>query len=219
MPNTITTVTTTCSSNYKSDTSYWLDDIVQTNVAWNSSLSISTTFSWIMTGTSIVSVQFSTDGNGNPVPSWGTIDLTNNLLNFSVPYVSSDTTYSFTLVVTSNETHTYTYNVGVNLKVQSWKVSNWMICTSSDDRKWATCNSGYTLNANAWTLQTSSTVSQTSSNTSPSTTKTTQTPNTASTTSTASSAAGTASIIAAAVGVVAAAVSSILNKKFKKSKF
>ena len=199
LPNTITTVTTTCSSNYKSDTSYWLDDIVQTNVAWNSSLSISTTFSWIMTGTSIVSVQFSTDGNGNPVPSWGTIDLTNNLLNFSVPYVSSDTTYSFTLVVTSTEAHTYTYNVGVTLYVKSCKVSNWGVCLSSDNSKWSTCNSGYTLNKYAWSLQTTSTVSQTSSNTSPSATSTT------------SSAAGTASTIAAGVGVAAAAASSILT--------
>ena len=158
-----------------------------------------------MTGTSIVSVQFSTDGNGNPVPSWGTIDLTNNLLNFSVPYVSSDTTYSFTLVVTSTEAHTYTYNVGVTLYVKSCKVSNWGVCLSSDNSKWSTCNSGYTLNKYAWSLQTTSTVSQTSSNTSPSATSTT------------SSAAGTASTIAAGVGVAAAAASSILNKIFKNS--
>ena len=143
LPNTITSFTLSCPTIHKSDTSYFLDDITQYKVAWNSSLSISTIFSWIMSGTSTVSVQFSTDGSGNPVPSWGTINLANNLLNFSVPYVSSDTTYSFTLIVTSIEAHTYTYNVGVKLYVQSCKVSNWMVCTSSDDSKWATCNSGY----------------------------------------------------------------------------
>ena len=145
LPSTVTSFTLACNTGYKSNTSYMLDDIVKINVAWNSSLSIPTTFSWIMSGTSTVSVQFSADGGGNPVPSWGIIDLANNYLNFSVPYVSSDTTYSFTIVVTSNEAHTYIYNVGVTLYVQSCKVSNWMACTSSNDSKWATCNSGYTV--------------------------------------------------------------------------
>ena len=143
LPSTVTSFTLACNTGYKSDTSYKLDDIVKTNVTWNSSLSIPTTFSWIMSGISTVSVQFSTDGSGNPVPSWGAIDLANNYLNFSVPYMSSDTTYSFTIVVTSNEAHTFTYNVDVTLYVKSCKVSNWEICASSDDSKWATCNLGY----------------------------------------------------------------------------
>ena len=184
-----------------------LDDIVKINVAWNSSLSIPTTFSWIMSGTSTVSVQFSADGGGNPVPSWGIIDLANNYLNFSVPYVSSDTTYSFTIVVTSNEAHTYIYNVGVTLYVQSCKVSNWMACTSSNDSKWATCNSGYTLNNFAWSVSTIPTST-------PSTTTTTTTTTTSATTqqiSTTASAAGTTSSVAAGVGVMAAAASSVLT--------
>ena len=189
LPSLVTSLTYSCPTVYKSDTSYWISDIAKTNIPCNSSLSISAHFSWIMTGTSTVSVQFSTDGSGNPVPSWGKIDLANNLLNFSIPYVSSDTTYSFTLVVTSTEAHTYTYNVGVTLYVQSWKVSNWMACTSSDDSKWATCNSGYTLNNYAWTAPTSNT----------------------STTTTTASAAGTTSSVSAGVGVAAAAASSILT--------
>ena len=196
LPSLVTSLTYSCTTNYESDTSYWISDIAKTNVAWNSSLSISTHFSCSTYAASTVSVQFSTDGGGNPVPSWGTIDLANNLLNFSVPYVSSDTTYSFTLVVTSTEVHTYTYNVGVTLYVKSCKVSNWMACTSSDDSKWATCNSGYTLNNYAWTAPTSNTAS---------TTTTTQQ------ISTTASAAGTTSSVAAGVGVAASAASSVLT--------
>ena len=77
-----------------------------------------------MSGSSTISVQFSTDASGNPVPSWGTIDLANNLLNFSVPYVSIDTNYTFTLVETTTESPLYTYYVGVTLCVKSCKVSN-----------------------------------------------------------------------------------------------
>ena len=142
LPSQVVSLTFSCPTVYKSDTSYWAYSILQSNILWNSSLSISTIFTCSMSGSSTISVQFSTDGSGNPVPSWGTIDLANNLLNFSVPYVSSDTTYSFTLVETTTES-SYYYNVGVTLNVVSCKVSNWMTCVSTDFSKWATCNSGY----------------------------------------------------------------------------
>ena len=161
MPSQVVSLTFSCPTVYKSDTSYWAYtlkfkqswswrstllkfycSIIQSNILWNSSLSISTIFTCSMSGSSTISVQFSTDGSGNPVPSWGTIDLANNLLNFSVPYVSSDTTYSFTLVETTTES-SYYYNVGVTLNVISCKISNWMTCVSTDFSKWATCNSGY----------------------------------------------------------------------------
>ena len=145
MPSQVASLTFSCPTVYKSDTSYWLNSITQSNILWNSSLSISTIFTCSMSGSSTVSVQFLTDGSGNSVPSWGTIDLANNLLNFSVPNVSSDTTYSFKLVETTTESPSYTYNVVVTLNVVSCKVSNWMSCVSTDFSKWATCNSGYII--------------------------------------------------------------------------
>ena len=217
LPSQVASLTYSCSSNYKSDTSYWLDNIVQSNITWNSTLSISARFSCSMSGSSTINVQFSTDGSGNPVPSWGTIDLVNNLLNFSVPYVSSDTTYSFILVVKSSEAPSYTYYVNLKINVQSCKVSNWMTCVTSDDSKWATCNSGYILNNYTWTIQTSTLGANITTNTTTNTT-TNPTSNTASnittTTQQISSTARTAatiSIASAWVGVVAVAGVSMLT--------
>ena len=202
LPSQVVSLTFSCPTVYKSDTSYWAYSIIQSNILWNSSLSISTIFTCSMSGSSTISVQFSTDGSGNPVPSWGTIDLANNLLNFSVPYVSSDTTYSFTLVETTTES-SYYYNVGVTLNVISCKISNWMTCVSTDFSKWATCNSGYTLNNYAWTLQTttSNTTNSTTNNTTTSDQQIYWTERTVAVTS----------ISILGVGVVAAALTSILT--------
>eukprot|EP00345_Euplotes_harpa_P003683 CAMPEP_0168330820 /NCGR_PEP_ID=MMETSP0213-20121227/7968_1 /TAXON_ID=151035 /ORGANISM="Euplotes harpa, Strain FSP1.4" /LENGTH=126 /DNA_ID=CAMNT_0008334483 /DNA_START=106 /DNA_END=486 /DNA_ORIENTATION=- len=87
---------------YASDTSYWLDDIALLNLVANTKAEASVTFTCSVSGSSTITVEFSSD-QGNLVPSWGSVDLVNSKLKFSIPDSSTDKTYTFTLKTSSSE--------------------------------------------------------------------------------------------------------------------
>ena len=117
LPSQIASITNACSLPYQSDTSYMLDSISKSNVSANSVLVIPTAFSCTVSGTSTVAVVFSDGGVGNTIPTWGSVDQSANTLTFNVPYVSTDTTYTFSLTVTPTETPSVIYYVTVKLYV------------------------------------------------------------------------------------------------------
>ena len=203
LPSQIASITNACSLPYQSDTSYMLDSISKSNVSANSVLVIPTAFSCTVSGTSTVAVVFSDGGVGNTIPTWGSVDQSANTLTFNVPYVSTDTTYTFSLTVTPTETPSVIYYVTVKLYVVAWNVSNWSTWTSNDNSKWLTWNSGYSLYNNVWTTPSSTSSSNSTSSSSNSTS--------AQKISETASAAATTSITTAGVGVVAAAGTSLLT--------
>ena len=218
LPSAVSSSITCGASPYTSHTSFWVDSISKSKVSWNTNYSINTYFSWVTSAMKTVTVQFSNDGSGNPSPSWGTIDLASNVLSFNVPYVSSDTSYTFTLNVQPDELPGISYLVSVKLNVVSWKVSNCNIWQSSDDDKWQVWNTGYTLSSYAWNSSTtSSSQSSTTSTTSATTSATSSQPSTQSNVSvskeesTTANVANTGAMVAGAIGIVAASLTSALT--------
>ena len=147
-----------------SDVVYHLDDITISNINSNSYYAIPEVLTWSISGATSIYFSYSSDKN-NPVPSWASVDSTNNKLLFNTPSITSDTSYSFTLAVNTSQDSTLFYsNVYVNVKYVPvvWTVPNWSTWSQTNGSICTTWNSGYQLSADyqSWTQTSSGSASQ-----------------------------------------------------------
>ena len=98
---------------------------------------------WSTSGLVSISYSFSS-ANGNPIPSWGSIDSINNILIFTPPYITQDTNYVFT-IESFAQGDIKSYSSSVFVQVDYWRASNCKVCKLGDTTKWSECSSGYKI--------------------------------------------------------------------------
>lgn len=87
------------------------------------------------TGATSITYSFTAD-KGNSVPSWGSVDSANNQLVFRPPFVTADTSYSFTLAEHAAG-DVNTYYVAVSVQVDGCTASSCSVCKAGDPAKCA----------------------------------------------------------------------------------
>ena len=148
-----------------SDVVYHLDDITVSNINSNSHIEVSEDLTWSISGSTTINYSYSSD-KGNSIPGWASVDSTNFKLIFDTLPVTSDTSYAFTLAVsTSSDSTLYYSSVFVNVKYVPavWAVINWSSWSNIDGTFWIQWNSGYQLSADnhSWNLIPTNTASST----------------------------------------------------------
>ena len=174
-PSSAGSITMSITTNYTSDTSYWLDDITITNVMSNSQYNISVYFFCSLSGSSSQTVSFSTS-LGNPIPSWISVDLSKSQLVINAPNITTDTNYVFTLASISSE-NAKTYYRNVYVQGIPCLAQNWLICQSQSKAQWNKWVPGFSVNQSTGQWEISNNSSQSSSSNSSSSNSSSSTSN------------------------------------------
>ena len=148
------TVTYVSGASYTSDVSYQTSSQTYT-FSKNGNILITPDISCSFSGSTSITYSLASY-SGNAIPSWVTISSSTGQLTITTPNPAVNTDYPFYISSTISGV-TGAVNKLITITISSWTVSNWQVCQATNVAIWTTCNSGYTLSSNSWSLTPAST--------------------------------------------------------------
>ena len=107
VPPTLDTTSTLSESIITTDVQYYVSSVSFTELSSKTSYTKSVSLTWSTAGTTSISYSL-ISYNGQTLPSWVSLDTSNQQIKFTTPWVTTNTTYQFAVQATISGTNTQT---------------------------------------------------------------------------------------------------------------